>query len=214
MTVKRLLSNFLFAIADAIGLNWLARKMTRRQFRILMYHGVEEHGREANRWTVIDAPSFAWQMTYLAKHYETVRVSSLWPDTPAGLESVRQRAVVTFDDGLLNTLATAQPILAALNLPAVCFVLPGLGVAGRQIWADDCFAYIMNSNEELLDLEQYHLGTITLSKDREKRTASAEAVIEQMKTWPQTKRDDFVANVTQGGYGRRTIQFELWTDDA
>jgi peptidoglycan/xylan/chitin deacetylase (PgdA/CDA1 family) len=109
--------------------------------------------------------------------------------------------VVAFDDGLLNTLATAQPILAARNLPAVCFVLPGLSVAQRQIWADECFAYIMNSSAEVLDLELYHLGTITLSKDRQDRTASAEAVIEQMKAWPQTKRDEFVANVTRAGTG-------------
>lgn len=190
--MKRSLLDSFFAVADVCGLNWLARKITGHKIRVLMYHGVVESQAPISRWTVIDAPTFRWQMTYLARHFEIVKASSIWSNVNSKQLSNRPQAVITFDDGLLNTLTQAQPILASLHLPAICFVAPGLAIERRQIWADDLFEYVINSDATSLDWEQFGLGKVTLAQETDERTAQAESILEKMKSWPHARRTGLV----------------------
>lgn len=87
--------------------------------RILMYHRVADV-QEYDQLTVTPA-RFERQMRHLASHERVVSLADGLAALRAG--PLRQPLVaVTFDDGYLDNLTQAAPILARYNIPATIFV--------------------------------------------------------------------------------------------
>jgi peptidoglycan/xylan/chitin deacetylase (PgdA/CDA1 family) len=188
MFMNSVIRTAVFAVADILGINSLFRQLTAHKVRVLMYHGITDRPQAGFRWTVLDRGTFRRQMDYLAKYFRVVKASELWCNESPDKSAPGLRAIITFDDGLTNTLSVAQPILAELSLPGVCFVVPGLAGHNRQIWADDLFEFLMGTASTKLDWESYGLGTIELSGTHRERGALAEKIIGEMKGWPQERR--------------------------
>lgn len=98
---------------------------------ILMYHRVADNT-VADRYTV-SVYNFSRQMTWLAKSYEVVSLTTLLGNLSTSSSIQKEVAAITFDDGFKETYHWAVPVLKSLGLPAAFFFVTGL-VGERSKW--------------------------------------------------------------------------------
>jgi peptidoglycan/xylan/chitin deacetylase (PgdA/CDA1 family) len=111
---------------------------------ILMYHSIANNPSDPN---AVSRGSFSAQMQYLADHHwKVVSLEEGMQRLQNGL-GLRKFAVITFDDGYIDFLTTALPILQQFSYPATMFVPTGL-VGGRAIWDSH------DKSKELMNWEQ------------------------------------------------------------
>lgn len=108
----------------------------------LMYHRVcdDEHANVAsgsdflpNRELIVSAGAFDQQMAFLAQNYHCLSLPDALHRLKAGRLPERS-AVVTFDDGYLDNLTLALPILRKHNVPATIYVATGLIEHASVLW--------------------------------------------------------------------------------
>jgi peptidoglycan/xylan/chitin deacetylase (PgdA/CDA1 family) len=124
-------------LAPKLAYRWGAR-LARRHIRphgfILMYHRVASP--TVDPWELsVSLENFAGQMQALAAVADVVPLQEL----PASLREGRRSrpvAAVTFDDGYLDNLSAAKPVLDALDIPATIFVSTGWIDDPRPMWWD------------------------------------------------------------------------------
>jgi peptidoglycan/xylan/chitin deacetylase (PgdA/CDA1 family) len=108
----------------------------------LMYHRICDSKQAAiasnsnflpNQELIVSARAFDQQMAFLARHYnclslpeaiEQIKTGHLTPDS----------AIVTFDDGYLDNLTLALPILRKHRVPATIYVATGLVEQATSLW--------------------------------------------------------------------------------
>lgn len=110
-------------VAKWTGVFALCRRLTRRDLRILCYHGAELHDESRFRPTLfIDGDTFADRMGYLArKGYSVLRLD----DALRQLENGAPKncpTVITIDDGWYGTYKVMAPILRQHGFPATLYV--------------------------------------------------------------------------------------------
>lgn len=121
------------------GVSWAYSLMSQTQGAvILMYHSVAgakeaEAIDPANRITPF---LFEKQMEFLARHRRVISMSDLVTAVDAGKEMLAGTVVLTFDDGYLDNLTVAAPILAHYSLPATLFLATGYVGRSEPQWAD------------------------------------------------------------------------------
>lgn len=121
-------------------------KLTLRSLRspvtILMYHSIRDGG--PNPYGVIVSPErFDDQMKILAKQLPVIALSEV-------RTRVRSPSVVlTFDDGYVDNLQAALPILESLGLPATIFVTAG--TLGRRMWWDRLANLLLHQQDPVVD---------------------------------------------------------------
>jgi peptidoglycan/xylan/chitin deacetylase (PgdA/CDA1 family)/SAM-dependent methyltransferase len=87
---------------------------------VLLYHRVGGVGPDPHGIN-LDRATFEHQMAWLASHCAVLPLAALVEG--ARHRKLPERAVaITFDDGYLDTLTTATPVLSRHKLPATCFV--------------------------------------------------------------------------------------------
>ena len=101
---------------------------------ILLYHRVAEEAHDPFKLCVTP-DEFDRQMRHLASRYRVLPLAEL--QTWSGIADRPEPAVaVTFDDGYLDNLTTASPVLLEHRIPAT-FFLTTLGLAApREYWWD------------------------------------------------------------------------------
>lgn len=115
-----------------IGLYQLARLLTRRQPKLLMYHHFSNSGDKVN--TGVD--SFEQQLQYIKKYYRPVTVSQLASEYYQSNKAQPNSIAITVDDGYLDFYEYAFPLLKKYNIPATFYVATGF-VSGKQwLWTD------------------------------------------------------------------------------
>ncbi|MFV1985536.1 MAG: polysaccharide deacetylase family protein, partial [Thiohalomonadales bacterium] len=86
--------------------------------RILMYHRIANF--TSYDQLVVTPARFEQQMSYLHKHYRVISLSQAIDELKKG--NIQSGVVVTFDDGYLDNLQNALPILKKYNISATIFV--------------------------------------------------------------------------------------------
>lgn len=86
---------------------------------VLLYHRVATPGDDSHGLCV-SPDRFADHMRWLSQHADVVPLDTLVDAAHAGMAPSRAVAV-TFDDGYVDVLESAAPVLRSLNLPATCF---------------------------------------------------------------------------------------------
>lgn len=105
---------------------------------ILCYHNVGNGDAEKRGWLApqrcIDAGLFERQMSWLKQNYEVVTLDRLRDPID---DSRKSRVAITFDDGYLNNIEIAMPILERLELPMTWFVATAfVDDPGKLPWWD------------------------------------------------------------------------------
>jgi len=105
---------------------------------ILMYHSVADD--EVAEF--IDPPNhlrsteFERQMAFLSRHRNVVSLMELIEQLNAGEEPSAGTVCITFDDGYLDNLTVAAPILEKYQLPAMLYLPTAYIDRGETHWAD------------------------------------------------------------------------------
>lgn len=117
---------------------WL-RSRWGQQVLILGYHRVADVADDP--YSVVVRPShFTGQMAALRREAEPISLTQLHDGLQTG--QLPQRAVVvTFDDGYVDMLHQAKPVLAQYDIPATVFVVAGH--LGQELWWDELARLIL-----------------------------------------------------------------------
>jgi peptidoglycan/xylan/chitin deacetylase (PgdA/CDA1 family) len=105
----------------------------RRGVPILMYHAIGAPGERPSRY-VVPVKSFARQMRWLKRRgYHVTGLDDYARYRSEHRLPPAKTIVVTFDDGYLDNLTLARPILEQLGLPATIFLVSA--VEDRNAWS-------------------------------------------------------------------------------
>lgn len=147
------------------------------RFTILTYHRVLS-GPDPLRSDEYDAASFAWQMRLLTTHFTVLSlngaIEALWSGR------LPPRAVcVTFDDGYLDNVENALPILLENNIQATFFISTAF-LDGGCMWNDTVIEAIRLAPGPVLDLDDYGLDRYSLAT-REDRARTVRNLLRAIK---------------------------------
>lgn len=126
---------------------------------ILMYHSVPapaEYG-WVDPCNSMPARVFERQMAFLSRRRHVVSLDYLIAALQAGETLPRGTVAITFDDGYLDNLEVAAPILARYRLPAVVYLATDYINQGRNQWIDTLYSYFRVRSQQQLDLTDFGL---------------------------------------------------------
>ena len=119
---------------------------------VLMYHSVADASDSA--WIEpanhVPADVFQEQMTFLAQHRRVISLRDLAGLLRAGRAPEHGTVVLTFDDGYLDSLTVAAPVLQSLNLPTSLFLPTGYVSREQNQWIDDIYAIFTDRTQQVL----------------------------------------------------------------
>jgi peptidoglycan/xylan/chitin deacetylase (PgdA/CDA1 family) len=169
------------------AISFFSRPISRNKLTILNYHQVLEHKDVLRPWEP-DSEKFNWQMALLRKHFRPMSLSQGMDLLESGKLPSRSVAV-TFDDGYLNNLTVALPILQKYKIPATVFIATAFS-EGKNMWNDrilDLFA----QHNEVMDLSVAALGHDDVSVPA-KKLAIAQKTVLALKYFEPSVRDEKV----------------------
>jgi peptidoglycan/xylan/chitin deacetylase (PgdA/CDA1 family) len=114
----------------------LARRATRRSVRILAYHGVDERDEPVLNFDGFQvAPAvFRDQLEIVARRFRVLSLDEILRAWSQGGALPDGATAITFDDGYLNNIEQAAPILQSMSLPATFFVTTGFVDGTHRPW--------------------------------------------------------------------------------
>lgn len=130
---------------------------------ILLYHRVANLETDP-QLLAVSTENFAAQMKYIKENFDILRFEDNWENIK------RPSIVVTFDDGYVDNLVNAKPILEKYEVPATIFVATGNIGTGREFWCNDLERLIL-LNENLpksLELPTKNTEIIDFSSENKK----------------------------------------------
>jgi peptidoglycan/xylan/chitin deacetylase (PgdA/CDA1 family) len=158
---------------------------------VLGWHNIEPswgfHGTtpEAGRW------GFARQVRFLRRWTNVVPLGSALADLVAGRPLPPRAVALTFDDGYLDNVTIAAPLLQAAGLPATFFLVPSFLSGTTPVWWEELgwsFAHA-TATEVRWEGERYDT-----SDPAARRTAMA-AIADAVKTVDSSRRHDAVTEL-------------------
>ncbi len=121
-------------LAKARRVGSIARHRARPNAAVLMYHRIASPA--CDPWDIAVSPeNFAGHLEVLASLPRMISIGELGESLGGG--AIERSVAVTFDDGYLDNLECAQPLLARHGIPATVFVTTaGLHTGGETMWWD------------------------------------------------------------------------------
>jgi len=185
---------FAFHVLRAIGVFALARRLTRRQLRILCYHG----------FSIGDEYKVAPAMFMRAKTFERrMRILEKLRIPVISLEEAVLRlkrgaidsaeTVITMDDGWASNLSIALPILEKHRYPACIYATTEHLTAGTEVFNVALGYMVRRSGRESLALQGLHPeldGTYHFGKDPEE--AIRALIIAAERAFPLAERQKLI----------------------
>lgn len=102
---------------------------------ILMYHRIAEE--RSDPWGLcVSREHFAEHLEVLRRHASVLPLDRLWRGIVDGT-AARGSVAVTFDDGYVDNLVDARPLLERSAVPATVFVASGYTGSERAFWWDE-----------------------------------------------------------------------------
>ncbi|MEO7335112.1 MAG: polysaccharide deacetylase family protein [Caldimonas sp.] len=102
-------------------------------------------------------------MAFLSKHRRVVSLSELVELARADRSPPAGTVCITFDDGYLDNLEVAAPVLARYRLPATLFLATGYVERGEAQWADALHSVWRRRREHRLSLPELGVAAVDLS---------------------------------------------------
>ena len=127
------------AIAHRLG-GWPERKAL-----ILLYHRISEL--ETDPWGLsVTSNHFAEHLEILGKHAQILPLRHLDKAFRGGVLP-RRSAVLTFDDGYIDNLTQAKPVLERYEAPATVFITTGMLQCENEFWWDELDRLLLQPNK-------------------------------------------------------------------
>ena len=162
---------------DATGIaSWYVRARKVTGATVLNYHSVARP--EEARWVDpryhLPPSEFERQMRYLAAHRRPVSLSRLLESMAGGRDLPPGSVVVTFDDGYLDHLTVAAPILVKLRIPATFFLPTGYVSRVENQWVDRLYSSFLRRtrHDMLVDGEAFDLTRASQEREAFRRKES------------------------------------------
>ena len=131
---------------------------------ILMYHSVPDAS--ASPWidpcNSLSPKIFERHVQYLASHCHVISIDRLVQQLAGGEPIEPGTIAITFDDGYLDNLTVAAPILAKYSLPATIYLATDYIDTGENQWIDVLYTTFRSRSQHQLSLPE--LGTWQLTK--------------------------------------------------
>lgn len=127
---------------------------------ILMYHSVapDDLAPEIDPPNRLSPQDFERQMAFLREHRNVVSMGDLVSQLERGETPPSGTVCITFDDGYLDNLTTAAPILEKYDLPATLFLPTSYIDRAETQWADALHGYFSRRTGDRLDLQRWGLS--------------------------------------------------------
>lgn len=127
---------------------------------ILFYHSVAPP--EVSRWVDpnchLSPEIFESHARFLSRHRHVISLDQMLAALEGGQTPSAGTVVLTFDDGYLDNLTVAAPILARYGLPATWYLPTGLIGRGESPWIDRLYSAFRTRSRPQLSLEGLGLG--------------------------------------------------------
>ena len=161
----------------------LSRILTKGKLSTLIYHQVFQES-DPMRASEPDAETFRWQMALINRYFTPLSILSALKHIQRG--TLPPNAIcITFDDGYINNLTVAAPILHELNIPATVFVATAFS-SGENMWNDRLIDLISLVDVEI-NLSAVELTPVVLSNVNQ-RVSLAHQLISKIKYLPYDER--------------------------
>jgi len=130
--------------------NWLRGFATRKQALILTYHSIQKRSLPFTVWSHLSEERFELQIAYLAKHFRCVSLSTLLNEMADG-RIQPYTVAITFDDGFLDNVTTAFPILQRYRIPATIFLTTNFVGNSQLLWPEQVSCALTITKKPFLD---------------------------------------------------------------
>lgn len=119
---------------------WLARRRLHGKILVLTYHRVlpaEEQRASFSSHSIVVSPRvFEWQLRFLRRHFRILTVDEFIDAVRSEKPPRQPSCLITFDDGWIDNLQHAEPILTRLQAPAVVFLATGYVGTDKCFWQE------------------------------------------------------------------------------
>ncbi len=172
-------------------LSFAGKLFASNKLSILIYHQVFSE-KDAMRPSEPDAKTFSWQMHLINKHFTPLSISAAIKHIAQG--TLPANAIcVTFDDGYVNNLEVAAPILQQYNIPATVYIATGFS-AGENMFNDRVIELVAMQDLSTINLQAIGENAIEL-KNTEDRINAAHFVLTKVKYLPIGKRKSLITDL-------------------
>jgi len=166
----------------------ISHLFTKNKLNILIYHQVFSKP-DPMRPTEPTEVDFQWQMKLINKYFTPLPISTALKHLENG--TLPANAIcVTFDDGYLNNLTVAAPILKQFDIPATVYIATGFS-GGENMFNDRVIDLVANEALSTLSLNAIKEQPIELDS-MEKRIKVASQLLTKIKYLPIEKRKKLI----------------------
>jgi peptidoglycan/xylan/chitin deacetylase (PgdA/CDA1 family) len=160
---------------------------------------------------------FDEQMGLLAANFNILSASDLIAVVEHRLKLPARSAVVTFDDGYLNNLTVAAPIMRARRIPAIINISTDYIGKQQLLWPDEIFLRVLHWKEKTFPLHGGQVGKFE-GPDLASRTRLATQVQERCKLLDNASRISYIEQIRSGcslpkdAHQSEAYRFLSWDD--
>lgn len=191
----RIIENICLAI-NFLGINRILRFTHKSRDLCLMYHGVVPDNCPIESWLLVKESQFRKQLRYLAKHWEIVHIGSY---IKGDFQTLKPKAIITFDDGYKNNYIVAYPILKEFSLPATIYTVTDFIGSNEIFWFDKVIYSIQNNALSSIDFDTiwHGLGKYTFSSNGKQRWNDIEILLQNIKALGSVKAQEVAQRVLE-----------------
>jgi peptidoglycan/xylan/chitin deacetylase (PgdA/CDA1 family) len=195
---RRRFLDFLFNLAENIGLFSFLRYLNRNKLTVLNYHRVDnpnDPGFVTFKPNVSSTMvQFSKQMDYVKKHYSVITSAQLVRWLYGNYKLPSNPLLITFDDGYLDNLTNAYPVLAERELPAVIFLATEYMGSDKPLYWDYLSYLFIHTEKKSLEMPGFGEFSLLEYHDRE---IALQEIIDILKSIPETEKADYLREISE-----------------
>lgn len=143
MKMKKFFKKIIYLIVDILYIP------TKNKAVILMYHSIGYN----KKYFTVTPDNFDLQMSILKNNFNVISLVELNHRLKNKIPFPNKTVVITFDDGYVDNLSIAYPILKKYNLPATIFLATGF-LGKKMVNTEDIDNLFIMSEEQILNLQK------------------------------------------------------------
>jgi peptidoglycan/xylan/chitin deacetylase (PgdA/CDA1 family) len=164
-----------------------------RRLLVLGWHNIEPTWAFGGTSVEAGRRGFERQVRFLRRWTNVVPLRAALDDLAAGRPLPPRAVALTFDDGYLDNVTVAAPVLHAAGLPATFFLVPGFLSGSVPVWWEELGWAFVHATANRLDWAGERFDTSSPSA----RQAAQGVVADSLKLMDARRRQDAVTELRQ-----------------